>query len=150
MFWPLERNDTFVFQLWNVLLINLLGLKLLETNLILILIKMLSKCWVFMCTNENQSCQIPWKLDLLCLNIKVWAAFCPKTIGLSFSPKQKPVHPGWTATQYGSRSGSRRSGSRRHEGVCDDEKEHLGHWAITDTLHHNKWTRTYSPTLPLN
>lgn len=27
----------------------------------------------------------------------------------------------------------------------DDEKEHLGHWAITNTLRHNKWTRTYFP-----
>lgn len=27
----------------------------------------------------------------------------------------------------------------------DDEKEHLGHWAITNALRHHKWIHTYSP-----
>lgn len=30
-------------------------------------------------------------------------------------------------------------------GGGDEDKEHVGHWAITITLHHPKWSHSYSP-----
>lgn len=85
-----------------------------------------------MCTNENQSCQIPWKLDLLCMNIKVWAAFCPKLSVSAFPQNKNP------STQAG----------RQHNmaAALEAEGQGLGGTRGCATMKKNIWVTGQLPT----